>query len=63
MSGPAPLRSNFRSPSSRDSEAAKLMAYRDHGYVVIAIDDHRLNWEDREELKRLAVKIYGPRKV
>lgn len=43
-----------------DKEAIKRRAYADHGIVVADVNDPRLSWVDKEELKRIGVKLYGP---
>lgn len=45
-----------------DTEAIKKRAFEDQGIVVAKVDDPRLSWIDREELKRIGVKLYGDRK-
>ena len=40
-------------------EALKRHAFEDQGIVVAKVDDPRLSWVDREELKRIGAKLYG----
>jgi hypothetical protein len=42
-----------------DTEAIKRHAFETQGIVVAKVDDPRLSWVDREELKRIGVKLYG----
>lgn len=42
-----------------DYEAMKRNGFHDGGIVVARIDDPRLSWVDREELKRIGAKLYG----
>lgn len=44
---------------SIDAEMVKANAFKDQGVVVAKIDDPRLSWVDREELKRIGNKLYG----
>lgn len=57
--GPAPLRTNFQSPSRYDSEAIRRRGYHEHGILAIDLDDYRLGWADRLALKAIADKLYG----
>jgi len=41
-------------------EQIKVRAFHDHDIVVIDLNDACLSWVDREELKRIANKKYGP---
>jgi hypothetical protein len=45
-----------------DYEGVKYRAYVDHGIVIAKLDDPRLSWVDKEELKRIASKIMKPRR-
>lgn len=42
-----------------DTEAIKRQAFEDQGIVVAKVDDPRLSWIDKEELKRIGAKLYG----
>ena len=42
-----------------DIEAIKRHAFNNQGIVVAKVDDPRLSWLDREELKRIGSKLYG----
>ena len=55
------LRTNFRSPNAFDAEAVKRYGWHDHGIVVVAVDDPRLPWQEREILKAIGDKLYGRR--
>ena len=57
------LRTNFPthlSGNSVDHDRIKVRAFHDHDVVVVNLKDPALSWVDREELKRIAAKIYGP---
>jgi len=42
-----------------DTEAIKRRAFENQGIVVANVDDPRLSWVDREELRRIGEKLYG----
>lgn len=43
-----------------DYEALKRNGYRDQGIVVVRLDDPRLTWDQREMVKQVGEKLYGP---
>jgi hypothetical protein len=58
------LRSNYPTREigrQIDTEAIKRHAFNNQGIVVAKVDDPRLSWVDREELKRIGAKLYGQR--
>ena len=64
MTGPRPPRSPLgrlqREPI--DVEAEKRDGWRRHGILVVAADDHRLAWPERELVEQLGARLYGQRK-
>jgi hypothetical protein len=48
-------------PKSIDPEAEKRSGWRRHGILVVAEQDPRLNWPERELIRQLGVKLYGER--
>jgi len=64
MSGPATPRSCLaRVQRGRiDVEAEKRAGWRAHGILVVAEDDARLSWPERELVRQLGAKLYGPRR-
>jgi hypothetical protein len=46
--------------NSVNHDQIKVRAFHDHNVVVVALNDAALSWVDREELKRIASKVYGP---
>ncbi|CAA6603852.1 conserved hypothetical protein [Rhodospirillaceae bacterium LM-1] len=44
-----------------DPEQVKREGWKQQGVLVIAEDDQRLNWPERELVKQLGSKLYGPR--
>lgn len=58
------LRTNFPTRyigKSVDHNRIKVQAFHDHDIVVIDLNDPCLSWIDREELRRIANKKYGPK--
>lgn len=57
------LRTNYPTSlvgNSVNHDQIKVRAFHDHGVVVMNLSDPALSWVDREELKRIAAKVYGP---
>ena len=48
-------------PNPIDPEADKRRGWRAHGILVVAERDPRLTWPERELVKQLGAKLYGPR--
>ena len=48
-------------PTPIDPEAEKRKGWRDHGILVIAQEDPRLGWHERELVRQLGAKLYGRR--
>lgn len=44
-----------------DCEAIKASGFKNAGILVADLADERLSWVDREELKRIGTKLYGPK--
>ena len=42
-------------------EDLKRDGWHDRGILVIAEDDHRLTWPERELVRQLGAKLYGKR--
>ncbi len=45
----------------RNAERVKRDGWRECGVLVIAEDDQRLTWPERELIRQLGQKLYGPR--
>lgn len=45
----------------RDPEQVKREGWRDQGLLAVSVDDHRLTWPERELVRQLGIKLYGPR--
>ena len=48
-------------PKRIDPEAEKRTGWRRHGILVVAEQDPRLSWPERELIRQLGVKLYGER--
>jgi len=45
-----------------DPEVEKRTGWRQHGILVVAEQDARLTWPERELIRQLGVKLYGERR-
>lgn len=45
----------------RDPEQVKREGWRDQGLLAVSMDDRRLTWPERELVRQLGEKLYGPR--
>lgn len=45
----------------RNAERVKRDGWQERGVLVIAEDDQRLTWPERELIRQLGQKLYGPR--
>jgi hypothetical protein len=45
----------------RDADRVKRDGWRDQGMLAVSIDDERLSWPERELVRQLGEKLYGPR--
>ena len=48
-------------PKRIDAEAEKRTDWRRHGILVVAEQDPRLCWPERELVRQLGLKLYGRR--
>jgi hypothetical protein len=46
-------------PTTIEADAIKRTGWRDHGLLVIAVDDPRLGWDERALVRALGDKLYG----
>lgn len=44
-----------------DYEALKRQGFKDQGIVVVSVNDPRLSWDQREMIKQVGEKLYGPK--
>ena len=49
-------------PERIDVEAEKRSGWRQHGILVVAEQDPRLSWPERELVRQLGAKLYGERR-
>jgi hypothetical protein len=45
----------------RDPEQVKRDGWQEQGLLAISADDPRLTWPERELVRQLGEKLYGPR--
>ena len=45
----------------RDPEKVKREGWQEQGVLAVCLDDHRLTWPERELVRQLGEKLYGPR--
>lgn len=49
-------------PEATDLEAVKEVGWREHHILVVAEDDARLDFVEREFIRRIGERLYGGRK-
>jgi hypothetical protein len=42
-------------------EAVKRQGWREQRLLVVGLDDERLHWTERELIRRIGERLYGPR--
>jgi hypothetical protein len=57
---PEPARQMMRPLPEQETEAIKRYGWRDQGVLVVRADDTRLTWPEREMVRQLGAKLYGP---
>ncbi len=45
----------------RGTDQVKRDGWQEQGVLVVAEDDQRLSWPERELVRQIGVKLYGPR--
>jgi hypothetical protein len=50
-------------PTPLDAEAEKRVGWREHGILVVAEQDPRLTWPERELVRQLGARLYGQPRV
>ena len=45
----------------RDSEQVKREGWHEQGLFAVSVDDERLSWPERELVRQLGNRLYGPR--
>lgn len=46
-------------PTKMDTERIKAEAWQEQRILVVALDDERLDWVEREVLRKIGEKFYG----
>ena len=61
IGGPQPPRSCLSRPQgiSINAEATKVYGWKSHGILVVAENDARLSWLEKETVRQLGEKLYG----
>ena len=61
IGGPSSPRSSLARliPKRMDPEMEKRNGWNNHGILVVAMEDKRLGWPEREMVKHLAQKLFG----
>ena len=44
----------------RDPDQVKREGWREQGLLAVSMDDDRLTWPERELVRQLGEKLYGP---
>jgi hypothetical protein len=57
---PEPARRVMRSLPEQETEAIKRYGWRDQRVLVVSPEDTRLSWPEREMVRQLGAKLYGP---
>ena len=50
-----------KAPPPEETEAIKRYGWRDQGVLVVSAEDVRLTWPEREMVRQLGSKLYGPK--
>ena len=45
----------------RSPDEVKRDGWREQGVLAVSVDDQRLTWPERELVRQLGEKLYGPR--
>ncbi|MCB0134633.1 MAG: hypothetical protein KDD75_05935 [Caldilineaceae bacterium] len=45
----------------RDPEQVKREGWLEQGLLAVSLEDQRLSWPERELIRQLGEKLYGPR--
>lgn len=57
---PEPARRMIKACPEHETEAIKRYGWRDQGVLVVSATDSRLSWPEREMVRQLGAKLYGP---
>ena len=65
IGGPSSPRSSLSRfvPERMDVEREKRHGWNNHGILVVAMEDERLGWPEKEMVKHLATKLFGAQAV
>lgn len=57
------MRSSFYQGRRRSADEIKRDGWREQGVLVVAEDDPRLTWAERELVRQIGTRLYGPGKT
>jgi len=65
MSKPRPPTCNLGRfvPSQIDVESVKREGFNQHGILVVAVDDQRLSWIERQVIQKIGDRLYAQRRI
>lgn len=49
-------------PSHMDTESVKREGFNQHGILVVAVDDQRLNFMERQAVRQIGDRLYSENK-
>ena len=50
-------------PSQMDVESVKREGFNNHGILVVAVDDQRLSWIERQVIQKIGDRLYAQRRI
>ena len=50
-------------PSQMDTESVKREGFNQHGILVVAVDDQRLSWIERQVIQKIGDRLYAQRRI
>lgn len=56
------MRSPLNISKAVDYSAIKVNAFRDHGILIVNVDQDKLPWQERELLEQIGTRLYGERR-
>lgn len=56
------MRSPLNISKSVDYAAIKVNAFRDHGILIVNVDQEQLPWQEKELLEQIGARLYGERR-
>lgn len=50
-------------PAQMDVESVKREGFNQHGILVVAVDDQRLSWIERQVIQKIGDRLYAQRRI